>query len=234
MDYLHTGKHSRCVAGITLSVLLPGVKTFEDAKPAGSKVQQATPYLHPSMRRVEDLPVMQQLGSPAKVGEVQRAQVVGAVAGHAEPEIAKLRDMLSLSMEWQGPAANLFPGAANRIKAVGADGAWPSGGYADGRAITKQHVGLDGCAVIGWVVDVGRPREPVPLPAILAVDEGFEDESIASCGKPVHNVQGLMGGVRTSDRQGDGAVPLGFVKAGNGLDGAADGVAEDGVARRVH
>uniref|UniRef100_A0A8R7PL47 Uncharacterized protein n=1 Tax=Triticum urartu TaxID=4572 RepID=A0A8R7PL47_TRIUA len=175
---------------------------------------------------------MQQVGSPAKVGEVQCAQAVGVVAGHAEPEVAKLRDMLSPSMEWQGPAASLFPGAANSVEAVGADE--PSGGHADSRAITQQHVGLDGRALIGCVVDGGRGGEPVPLPAFLAVDEGFEVESIVGSREPVHDVQGLTGGLRMSDGEGDGAVTLGFVEAGNGLDGAAAGVAEDGVACRVH
>ena len=56
MYHLHTGDDSSLL--VTLGpALVPNVENFVDAKPAGSQVEQAAPYLHPAPRRVKDLPL---------------------------------------------------------------------------------------------------------------------------------------------------------------------------------
>jgi hypothetical protein len=57
--------------------------------------------------------------------------------------------MLCPAVEGKRPAASLFPLAARRVEAVGADGAAAGGGYTDGGAAVEQRVGLDSSAVIG-------------------------------------------------------------------------------------
>ncbi|KAI5010195.1 hypothetical protein ZWY2020_012332 [Hordeum vulgare] len=121
--------HSHDATADLLCFLVADVKDFGYAKLACSQVQQAAPYLHPALRGSRSGQSLH-LGNPVQIGEVQCAQVVGTLVGYAEPEVGKLRDMLSPAVQGQRPATSLFPLAANRVEAVGADGVILSGGDA--------------------------------------------------------------------------------------------------------
>uniref|UniRef100_A0A8R7QH70 Uncharacterized protein n=1 Tax=Triticum urartu TaxID=4572 RepID=A0A8R7QH70_TRIUA len=146
--------------------------------------------------------------------------------------------MLSPAVQRQRPAASLAPLTANRVEAVGADEAVPRGGDANGGAISQERVGLDGCGVVGRVVDIGRRWKPNPVPSLLAKHECLEVEGVAARDKSVEDVEsiGAIGGfhVGAGDGERNRAVNLGFVKAGSRHDREASGITEHGVASGVH
>ena len=74
--------------------------------------------------RAGDSPPAQHLGSAVQRREVGGAELVLALAAHAEPEAVELWNLQGASVEGQHPAACLGPLVAGHVEAVGAEGAF--------------------------------------------------------------------------------------------------------------